>query len=99
MKELLLKLIEWHTHASNGWDYDTWHRGSFLEEWASPRIIESLQNVYAHYNENDAWDALNETINLFRTLSSEFAGLLDYQYPADIDNCITKLINSIRIAD
>jgi len=53
--------------------------------------------VYAHYNEKDAWDALKETINLFRLLSSELAGLLNYQYPVRIDEFVTKLVNDIRL--
>ena len=29
MKWQLLQMVEWHAHASQGWDYDVWHRGRF----------------------------------------------------------------------
>ena len=99
IKELLLKVIEWHSRAINNWNYDTWHRGSFLEEWASPVIIEKLKNVYAHYDENDAWNALTETVNLFRSLSLELADILGYDYPVTIDEFVSELINEIRYSD
>lgn len=50
MKRLLLRMIEWHAHATMGWDYDTWHGGRFLEQWADQRVITALRSSFAHYD-------------------------------------------------
>jgi len=46
MKWKLLKLIEWHSRATKGWNYDTWHAGRFLEEWADPKVIQGLRGSF-----------------------------------------------------
>jgi aminoglycoside 6-adenylyltransferase len=46
MKEIvLLRMLEWHARAVNGWDYDTWHNGYFLSEWTSPQTWDELQGT------------------------------------------------------
>jgi aminoglycoside 6-adenylyltransferase len=39
-KNLLLLLIEWHAKMKG--QYDTWHKGRFLERWADPAILQEL---------------------------------------------------------
>jgi len=73
MKWLLLRMLEWHARAANGWDYDTWHGGRFLEQWAEPRVLEALRDVFAHYGEEDIWHALLATMDMFRWLATETA--------------------------
>jgi aminoglycoside 6-adenylyltransferase len=43
MKRLLLRMIEWHARAMNGWHHDTWYGGRFIEDWADPRALKGLQ--------------------------------------------------------
>jgi len=85
MKHLLLQMIEWHARATYGWDYDVWHRGRFLEQWADPRITDDLKQAFAHYDEADIKEALFATINLFRWIAQETAEKLDFSYPSDGD--------------
>jgi aminoglycoside 6-adenylyltransferase len=47
----LLPMMEWHAKATHTWDYDTWHDGHFLEEWADPRAVKGLQSAFPHYDE------------------------------------------------
>jgi aminoglycoside 6-adenylyltransferase len=42
MKWRLLRMIEWHARTTNGWSYDTWHGGRFLEQWADTRVVKDL---------------------------------------------------------
>lgn len=95
MKELLRHMMEWHTHATKGQNYDTWLRGRFLEEWADPRALESLSGAFAHYEEEDVWRALFVTIDLFRWLAVETAEKLEYAYPAYGDERATKLVHHL----
>lgn len=85
MKGKLLTLIECHAHALHGLNYDTWHNGRFIEEWAEDWVIQKLSGCYAHYERNDIQNSLLETMNLFRTVALEIAGKLNYKYPTEAD--------------
>ncbi len=92
MKGLLLRMMEWHARAINGWNYDTWHMGRFLREWADPRALEDLRGTFAHFDEDDSWSALLATMDLFRWLAIETSEKLSYQYPALSDERATGLV-------
>ncbi len=94
MKHLLLRMIEWHARADNGWDYDTWHGGRFLEQWADPRAMPGLRQAFAHYDENDVGRALLATMDLFRWLATETARQLGYPYPAEAEEQVTELVKT-----
>jgi len=92
MKHWLRQMTEWHARARNGWQYDTWMRGRFLEEWADPRAVKELEGAFAHYSEADLRRALLATMDLFRWLAVETASLLKYPYPATADQRITAWV-------
>jgi aminoglycoside 6-adenylyltransferase len=95
MKWRLLQMIEWHACATNGWDYDTWHGGRFLEQWADGRIVRELQGVFAHYDEQDLWRGLSATMDLFRWVAVETAVQLKYPYPTSADEHATELVQRL----
>jgi aminoglycoside 6-adenylyltransferase len=92
LKELLRRMLEWHTRAVKGQRTDTWMRGRFLEEWADPRAVDSLPMVFAHYDQEDIRRALLATMELFRWLAIETAELLSYPYPFFGDDRATELV-------
>ena len=47
MQMLLLRITEWHARATHGWNYDTWFRGRFLEEWTHPQALKELRGAFA----------------------------------------------------
>ncbi len=95
MKRLLLKAMEYQARAVNGWHYDTWHNGRFLERWADPRALEGLRRAFAHYDEDDIWRALLATMDLFRWLTMETAERMSYPYPALADERATELVRTL----
>jgi aminoglycoside 6-adenylyltransferase len=86
MRSHLLKLIEWHAHVTHGWNYDTWHSGRFLEQWADNKIVQALHGTFAHYDPADVKQALLATMSLFRSLALEVASALDLTYPSQADD-------------
>jgi aminoglycoside 6-adenylyltransferase len=95
MKRLLLQMIEWHARAINGWGYDTWHRGRFLEQWADPRVVRGLRHAFAQYDESQLWPALLATMELFRWIAIETAAQLDFPYPTLVDQQATELVKAL----
>ena len=92
LKRLLLQMLEWHARAAYGWDYDTWHGGRFLEQWADPRAVQGLRQAFAYYDEDDVGRALLATMDLFRWLATETAQRLGYPYPAAAEERVTELV-------
>jgi aminoglycoside 6-adenylyltransferase len=92
LKILLRHMIEWHAQIQGR---DTWFRGRYLEKWADTRVIKSLKNAFAHYDEEDIWRALFVTMDLFRWLAKETAELLQYEYPVHGDQYATKLLETL----
>ena len=66
MKGLLQHMLEWHAHAHQGAQYDTWLRGRFLEQWADSRAVAHLRYTFAHYVADDIAHALIATMGLYR---------------------------------
>ncbi len=95
LKNLLRQMLEWHAHASQGAEVDTWMRGRFLEAWADARAVEALPTVFAHYDEEDIWRALLATMKLFHWLAVETADLLGYAYPTIGEARATELVQEL----
>jgi aminoglycoside 6-adenylyltransferase len=94
MARLLLEMIEWHAHAMQGADCDTWQLGRFLEEWADPRALAGLRHAFAHYDEDDIWRALLVSMDLYRWLAIETAERLGHPYPTAADERVTEWVST-----
>jgi aminoglycoside 6-adenylyltransferase len=90
----LLPMIEWHSKATHGWDYDTWNGGHFLEEWADPRVVEGLRHMVAHRDAEDMGRALLATIDVFRWLAAETSERLGYPYPLSTDEQVSEWVKT-----
>jgi len=99
MKEILLKMLEWHARAAHRWDYDTWHDGHFLPQWTDPQTWNDLQGTFGRFDAVDSWQALLRTMGLFRRLATETASRLSYTYPAAVDECTTQLVDALHAED
>jgi aminoglycoside 6-adenylyltransferase len=91
----LLRMVEWQARATHGWDYDTWHAGKFIAEWADPEVYAALQQVFAHLERDDSWRALQTRLSLMHDTAYKLATALDYSYPVvleqNISNCIQEI--------
>jgi aminoglycoside 6-adenylyltransferase len=98
MKRRLREMIEWHARVTHGWDYDAWHDGRFLDQWADPRAVAGLRNAYAHCDEADVRRAVFATMDPFRWLATETAGRLGFGYPTEGDRCATTCLSGWTVA-
>jgi aminoglycoside 6-adenylyltransferase len=95
MKDLVLRVLGWQARATWGADYDTWHDGRFLEEWAAPRAVAGLRDAYAHYDGDDMRRALAATMDLYRSVATDTAERLGYPYPTEADEHVTRLVTGL----
>lgn len=81
MKNKLLFMIEHNAKIKNGYDYNTWFEGRFIEKWAEKEILDELKNCFATYNKNDILSALKNQINLYKSLSKKLCQSRDLLFP------------------
>jgi aminoglycoside 6-adenylyltransferase len=72
LKARLTTLLRWHALAVDP-SIDTWHGGRFLERWADPGALATLERAYARYDLRDVVRALWETIDLWQEIEEETA--------------------------
>ena len=87
LKSKLLAVIEMYEHIVHGEDYDTRYSGRMIEQWSEDFIIEKLQSCFAAYSTDDLLTALDNTKQLYITLSRKCAQVCNYKTGIDeIDN-------------
>ncbi len=90
----LLTLIEWHAQSEQA-GRDTWYAGRFLEEWADPRVIATLPQVFPTYDRPSLTDALTALLDLTRWLSEETAVAFGFTYGTETLDKIVWLVAEI----
>lgn len=96
MKELLLRMLEWHAAATSGERPDVWHMGMRMSEWARPDVWEGVQQVFGRFDAGDSWGALLATVSLFRRAATETAAKLGYAYPRKVDEAISGYLRKFE---
>lgn len=86
-------MIEWHEKTVKGIEYDTWHAGRFLCEWASKETKEELESSFGHFDRIDSWKALMATIHLFKRLSHDISDNKKFSYPYELEKSVYEWIN------
>lgn len=94
MKEMLLKVLEWHAIASK--PTDVWHIGLRMREWVDTKTGEEVGFIFGHFDAADSWRALIATMDLFRRVGRETATQLGLEYPEQTDAHITKYVLSFE---
>lgn len=73
LKAALLYMLEWHSGVSSQWQQDTWYDGCFVQDWADPRALAQVTQIFGAYDPESASKALLATVDLFRWLAQETA--------------------------
>jgi aminoglycoside 6-adenylyltransferase len=94
MKQMLLRMVEWHALATNGPLTDVWHIGTRMERWVDAQTWGELQHVFGRFDRADSWRSLVATMRLFTRLTRETAERLDLAYPIDSERAITHYVLS-----
>lgn len=95
MKELLLKMLEWYTISKDP-NKDVWHIGTHINDWIDPEIRKELKFLFSSFDTEESWHDLLATIALFRKLSQTVAKHFNFEYPAKMDQNITKYIMKFK---
>ena len=81
MKNLLLRLIEWHARAKG--HGDSWHKGRFLERWAKQEVLRALPDTFAKYALEDVQRTLMANLHFYEKFGREVANTFGYDFPEE----------------
>ncbi len=76
MKQLLLRMLEWHAITRTAEPVDVWHIGSHSGSWIDEETRDDLREIFGAFDAASSWRALLATTSLFRRLTSETAAAL-----------------------
>lgn len=93
LKERLRRVLEWQALAEGR---DPWFRGRFLDEWADPDIVAGLHKAFARYDENEVWEALFLTMDLFADAARRTADELDLAYDETAEAHARELVGRLH---
>lgn len=79
-REDVMRMVEWHARLTRNLPASTWYRDKYLEQWADPRVIAALPQIYAAYDAADLQRALFAMMDVFRWVAHETAEHLSYPY-------------------
>ncbi len=96
MQWRLLQMIEWHARAIHGEEYDTWHGGKFIAEWADADVFADLRRTFTRLDTLDGWQALQARLALFHRLAREAAARWGLEYPAALAAWIAACVEGLR---
>jgi aminoglycoside 6-adenylyltransferase len=89
MKELLLRMLEWHAVALSGRPLDVWHIGTHMKDWVDSQTWQELQAVFSRFDRDDSWRGLLAMTALFRRLARETASATGLEYLATVDENVS----------
>ncbi|MGB5912517.1 MAG: aminoglycoside 6-adenylyltransferase [Promethearchaeia archaeon] len=98
----LYEYIMWHTYAYQGLQCEleedllrNIYRKRFFEKWVDQRILNDLKNIYSSYDEDEVWQELLKTLELFDWIVKEIADKVGYSYPDHIFHNLKQLVQDL----
>jgi aminoglycoside 6-adenylyltransferase len=89
-------MLEWRMEIDHGWSVKPSAHGKGLKKYIAPEIWARLEKTYVGAETAENWEALFDTISLFRDVAREVAAVLGYEYPQDMDNRVIQYLSRIH---
>jgi aminoglycoside 6-adenylyltransferase len=97
--ECLRQMLEWRMEIAQGWSVKPGANGRGLKRHVEPAIWAALERTYVGAGSAANWDALFQTIELFRSVAVEVGDQLGYVYPADMDRRVVAYVQKLQCLD
>ena len=97
MKHIYLRrLLEWRIALDHGSTVKVGALGKGLKRYLPPTLWAELEGCYAGAGVAENWNALFQTLALFRQVATDVAARLGYAYPHDLDHRVTAYVRRIQ---
>ena len=98
VRSLLIRMMEWQTHLTKGWDIDVWYRGRYMNRWAAQELIDAYMKTYALCEEESIWQALVHAKEFAYKLTEDIVKGFEIDFPNITSTKINKMILQIRLS-
>ncbi|HEY6976127.1 MAG TPA: aminoglycoside 6-adenylyltransferase [Chitinophagaceae bacterium] len=95
-KELLRQMLEWQEAGKRKWKLSAKNYGKEMQSWVNKNSWQALHYCFGKFDTQESWDALKNTIQLFRKAAIETARLLEYEYNEELDSHISQFIRDLE---
>jgi aminoglycoside 6-adenylyltransferase len=98
MKHIYLRpFLEWRAAMEHNWSRPIGSLSKGLKRQLPPDIWSQLETTYAGARLEDNWEALANTLALFRRVAMEVGAHLGYAYPSELDRRVCAHVEEIRM--
>ncbi len=92
----MLQMLEWRAGLDCNWSRPAGFLGRGLKKRLPPEIWSRVENSYAGGGIEENWDALLDTLALFRRVAVEVGERLGFKYPIDMDRQMVDYAQQVR---
>jgi len=97
MKHVYLRqVLEWRAEMHHNWSVPVGSLGKGLKKYLPLDIWTELEKCYAGARPEDNWQALANTMALFRRVAIEVGTHLGYAYPYELDERVTAYVQHFQ---
>ncbi len=97
-KKFVLKMLEWHHIARHATDFNPKLYGREMQNWLDRSLWNKLYDCYSGFDKESSWRALNNTIELYRSVAKETAAHFFFEYNDKLDNNMSSFIVKLQQA-
>ena len=94
--EKLRILLEWKMEIDRGWSVKPGADGKGLGRYVSRDVWAWLERTYVGTGTDENWEALFETVALFRKVAAEVADSPGYRYPSALHDRVVRYLTRVR---
>jgi aminoglycoside 6-adenylyltransferase len=95
----LRQMLEWRVECDHGWSVPVGALGKGLKRRLPPEIWAQLEESFVGADGADNWEALFNTMALFRRVAIEVAEHLGYVYPHELDERVSAYVRQVQTLD
>jgi aminoglycoside 6-adenylyltransferase len=95
----LRMILEWSVEIDHNWSLKMGAYGRGLKKFVKPEKWSILESTYVGAGMQENWEALFQTITLFREIAIEVGDRLGYPYLYDLDRRMVAYLNKVRNLD
>lgn len=97
MKHVYLRrMLEWRVELDHEWSVSVGKHGKGLKKRLPESIWAALEATYVGAGLEENWEALFETLKLFREVGEQVAVGLGYEFPTDLDRRVRVFLRDYR---
>lgn len=97
--EHLIPMLVWHFEIEHQWSVKPGLYGRRLKRWLRPDLWGRLVSTYTGIEPEANWEALDNTIALYREVAVEVGDHLGYAYPHELDQRVDAYLQKVRHLD